>query len=746
MNRRNLLKKLPSCLLGALFVAGVASTTVVNAVDGNPPGLFELEGNTTDDGTAGTDWDALYGGANPANMITFTGIIEDLAPKTIYWKGGSKDISDVPDWWQKAGGVPDKDDITNAYAAAYTNPADVCVNAVGVAVACSETHVGGPVHESGDLIVYFGLDRYANSGDAFAGFWFFQNEVALSGSQFSGQHKARVGAEGGGNPGDMLVLVEYPQASGAHPEIKVYEWDPEDLDHDNVATNLDLLITQSNAECNGDGSKLACAITNANELTSAPAWPYTPKSGNVANLPFESFFEGGINVTQLLGTTPCFSAFLAETRASRSETATLKDFALGNFDVCGASVSKDCEATINPVGDQVQVDFTGNARNIGGLPLYMELQDDQVGSQITAVCFDDGDGICGTGTDTVPADLSPLPANIASFTLGAAQQVLYEGNYLVTTFNDQTEFTDTVTLSFFDDPQGAALGSVTDTANCPPQGNAAIDVSKACDNPRVENGTTFVADITGAVENKGNVKLVNVNLSDSVFSAAQLTVVRDSNGDGLVTAGEPAFANGGDLAAGAKLAYQATVSSDTPSHSNTMTVTGANTFDVTDTVSAFASASCAPDVVPGLTIVKDCDPALGGGSGVRLVAIGGQVVVEVGNIITVTNTGQEVLTDVLISDSQVANLSILSGGGDLTCTAASGAADAQCTGSLGLGETVVFKQTYKPDGSAITGALGLPNSVFFNNIASAQGVGILSDTPIGPLTDDASCELCPPHD
>lgn len=736
MKRRNLLKKLPSSLFGALLAAGVASTSLVHAVDGNPPGLFELEGNTLDDAGVGTDWDALYGGANPTNLITYTGVIEDLAPKTIYWKGGSKDIYDVPEWWQKSGGVPDKDDITNAYAAAYTNPSDVCVTA-GVAGACSGSQV--PVHEAGDLIVYFGLDRYANTGDAFAGFWFFQSDVAISGDQFSGQHVPR-SADG---PGDLLVLVEYPQAAGSHPEIKVYEWDPADLDHDNVATNLDLLITQSNAECNGSGSKLACAISNLSNLSGQPAWPYTPKSGS--GLPFESFFEGGINVTQLLGTTPCFSAFLAETRASRSETATLKDFALGNFDVCGASVSKDCKATINQLGDQVQVDFTGSARNIGGLPLYMELQDDQAGSQITAVCFDDGDGICGTGTDTVPTDLVSLPANVASFTLPAGSQVLYEGNYLVTSFNDQSTFTDTVTLSFFDDPQGSALGTATDTANCPPQGDAAIDVSKACSNPRVENGTTFVADITGAVVNTGNVKLVSVNLSDSVFSAAQLTVVRDSNGDGLVSGGEPAFSNGSDLAAGAKLAYKATVSSTTPSHSNTMTVTGANTFDVTDTVSDFADASCAPDVLPGLTIVKDCDPALGGGSGVRLVAAGGQVVVEVGNIITVTNTGQEVLTDVLISDSQVANLVKQSGGAGLVCTAASSGVDAKCTGTLGLGETVVFKQQYRPDGSAISGALGLPNTLFFNNVASAQGVGILSATPIGPLTDDASCELCAPH-
>jgi hypothetical protein len=118
MNTKHLLRKVPSCLLGAIFAAGIASTTLVNAIDGSPPGLFELEGDTVASADPGTDWGALYGGATPANLITFTGILADPAPQTIYWKGGSKDINDIPDWWQKDGSVPDKDDITNAYAAA----------------------------------------------------------------------------------------------------------------------------------------------------------------------------------------------------------------------------------------------------------------------------------------------------------------------------------------------------------------------------------------------------------------------------------------------------------------------------------------------------------------------------------------------------------------------------------------------------------------------------------------------------
>lgn len=747
MHKKTIRSALPRCLLSAMLVAGVATTASVRAVDGNPPGLFELEGNTLESGLLpGTDWGALHTGATPANMITFTSVLPDPAPSTIYTQGGSKDINDVTQWRHKNGSTPDKDDITNAYAAAFTNPTDVCVNGAGTVVACGP---GTTVkHAAGDMIVYFGLDRYANSGDAFAGFWFFQQDVGpTTGGVFTGQHTPRVGTPGDPDyaPGDVLVLVEYPQASGSHPEVKVYEWDPADLDGDNVANNLDLLLTQSQAECTGSGGKLACAISNLTALSNEPPWDYTPKSGPATSLPFESFFEGGINITQILGATPCISSFLAETRASRSETATLKDFVAGNFDACGASVSKSCEAIINETGDEVNVGFTGSASNTGGLPLFVELQDDQPGSVITAVCNDvSGNGACGDASDTVPSDLNSLPANIASFSLGAGETVIYEGSYTVTEFNEQTEFTDEVTLTFFDDPDGPAIGSSQAEATCPPQGEAAIAVVKDCTASLVD-GTTFSAAITGYAENTGNVKLVNVTLSDSVVSPANLTVVQDTNGNGLVDPGEPAFVSGSSLAPDAKLAFSATVtSSNSTSHTDTITAEGTNFFDSEDTASAQDTASCSLNLSPGLSLTKVCDEDIGGGSGVRLVVDGGQVVVEAGNIITVSNTGNEALDNVVIQDDQVAGLVKISGGANLTCTDKSGSTPAQCTGTLAIGDTVVFQQTYKPDGSSISGSLPLPSTVAFDNLASVTATGALTNTPL-EASDDASCALCPPH-
>src|SRR3990167_1307447 len=313
MNTKHLMKKLPSCLLGAILAAGIASTTMVNAVDGNPPGLFELEGNPEGEGTPGDDWEVLYnfGGNDGGSPFAFTGIVHDVsATDRVFFQGGSKDVYDVDQWKYSEGSTPDKNEITNAYAAAYNNPTDVCVTA-GVAGDCAEGQT--PVHEAGDLIVYFGLDRFANDGDALAGFWFFQGEVSLTEpsnqdtGDFIGNHVAMrdnpdFGLPGEPEflPGDMFIIVNYPQGANAEPEIKVYQWDPNDVDGDvnfdpseqtkppkNLSSPLDLVFTDAQALCDGAGDKLACAITNPADIENSPEWEYTPKSGLATTLPHE---------------------------------------------------------------------------------------------------------------------------------------------------------------------------------------------------------------------------------------------------------------------------------------------------------------------------------------------------------------------------------------------------------------------------------------------------------------------------
>ncbi len=115
-------------------------------------GLFELDANVLDQAAAGDDWSNIFAGTDSA--FVDTGIVADPAPQTIFTGGGSKDDLDIPQWKHKNGSVPDKDDITNSYAAAYTL--------------------------AGETFIYFGLDRFAVQGSANVGFWFLQDDVAPS--------------------------------------------------------------------------------------------------------------------------------------------------------------------------------------------------------------------------------------------------------------------------------------------------------------------------------------------------------------------------------------------------------------------------------------------------------------------------------------------------------------------------------------------------------------------------------------
>src|SRR5262249_22448215 len=196
--------------------------------------------------------------------------------------GGSKDINDVSQWRFTNGSVPDKDEILDAYAAAYT---------------CG---VGNSACTAGDLIIYFGLDRLANNGTADAGFWFLQSNVhpITSGpdaGKFSGNHQ----------DGDILVVIEFT-GGGVIATATAFQW---------VGGASGSLQPLGAVTTCGAGGDKACAISNTSPVQLY--WPYVPKVPAGVNMaPTGSFLEGGINVTALLKKTPCFTSFLAETRSS----------------------------------------------------------------------------------------------------------------------------------------------------------------------------------------------------------------------------------------------------------------------------------------------------------------------------------------------------------------------------------------------------------------------------------------------
>jgi len=338
-------------VIGSSFALALGVLVAMPGANALPPDIFELDGNSVDSNGAATspdDWDTLYndGSAPFGHSAAFSGIIADIAGQTIFTTGGSKDFLDVPSWRHTAGSVPDKDEITNAYAAAYLAPD------------------GGDPGTDEDLIIYFGSDRYAQNGSANVGFWFTEESVGpIAGGLFSGVH----------HTGDTLVLSEFTNG-GAVSTIQVWEWAPgvsgptcpsnvtaaNEGCKDNAGTLL-LQLASANADCDtSPAGAVACANVNSAEIT--VPWDYDAKGGGVQNgkVPAGGFFEGGVNLSALRGgARPCVSSFLAETRSSPSIDAVLKDFTGGAFPLCGANV-QIAGNDINEVGDPHTFTVTAN--------------------------------------------------------------------------------------------------------------------------------------------------------------------------------------------------------------------------------------------------------------------------------------------------------------------------------------------------------------------------------------------------
>src|SRR5918995_194537 len=84
---------------------------------------------------------------------------------------------------------------------------------------------GNPLHsfaarytdDNGDELLYFGSDRFDNSGDAVQGFWFLQDEVTPVGTNGGGFDGVHIN-------GDLLILSDFSNG-GDVSTINVYEWD-----------------------------------------------------------------------------------------------------------------------------------------------------------------------------------------------------------------------------------------------------------------------------------------------------------------------------------------------------------------------------------------------------------------------------------------------------------------------------------------------------------------------------------------
>jgi uncharacterized repeat protein (TIGR01451 family) len=315
---------------------------------------FELDGNATTgvvgppgSTTPSHDWDQVFADAgNPtppsgtgsfahgASSQAVAGSFEydliNTTSDTIFTGGGSKDVYGIQSGpWKYTTSKPQaKDDIENLFASAYTDSSN------------------------GHVILYAGMTRYDNSGDATAGFWFLQDPTfstttptpPSSGAPFAGKHM----------DGDILLVSDF-STGGSVATVSVYKWVGDD------ATGSLQFV--------GGNSTNTFAIVNGSTLTLP--WTFTDKGktgGTGSNQAAQGeFLEEGVDLTAL-GLSGCFSTFEGETRSSTSPSATLSDFGFGSFPLC--SLTAIPQPGLDKVGDSFTYHLI--VQNTGATPLYIQ--------------------------------------------------------------------------------------------------------------------------------------------------------------------------------------------------------------------------------------------------------------------------------------------------------------------------------------------------------------------------------------
>ena len=328
---------------------------------------FQLDGNVANEapGTAPFDWtDFISAAGAPSPTLPdgsrpgfgTSGFDRDFATNNngtfntsdgSTFSTGSKDTLPITPGWQCgfSSNVNSKTDVTNTYALSYTNA-------------------------DGDEILYFGLERNANTGTGNVGFWFLQDavscETTAGNEPFVGDH----------TDGDILVVSEFSNG-GAVATIQAYKWEGGangSLNPNSVAEGASCSLALANDSI--------CAEVNTGTITT-PWLTANKQDGAGHSLRVSEFFEAGLNLTDEGLGGKCFNTFMGTTRSSTSLTATIFDFSLGQLGRCESSISSEQvwepndSATVNVTGASTwggTVDFTLFEGSLGctGTSVYTE--------------------------------------------------------------------------------------------------------------------------------------------------------------------------------------------------------------------------------------------------------------------------------------------------------------------------------------------------------------------------------------
>lgn len=493
---------------GICFGLNAGAAVVATPGTGNscPSGLtFVAFGASSD------DWQnslGFGGGSSHALATSFVGPSTNPAEQinsgsdTTFFGGGSKDVYGISSgpWESTSTSVNGKDDIEHAFAAAYTLPGN------------------------GHTAIYFGMDRYDNSGDATAGFWFVQDgTISLNGAKkgggilWTGHHSDR----------DLLIVSDFSQG-GAVGSIQAFEWSCTGkvgaaCDSGGSLVAVSSLLT-TNITCDPrTGKSTFCAIVNDTDGLTAP-WGFKNKSGQTT-LAHGELLEGGIDLNSIFGSNlPCFSTFFAETRSSNSSTASLEDVTPPvSFPLCGMSITKSCNGAGSVSADGTSVSYSYSA----------SVTNDGIGNLYNVTIHD-------TLPDGTTTDISPTLPDCGGTCLGSKHTATVSNiSFTATSTNCHAGVTNCTTpldaintasaKAFSAASGGVEIDSKKDaTAECKASPSSSVTIDKHCD---ADAGGATLFDAGSAVEvkvfytakvcNTGQSQLTGINLADDWGNPAQ---------------------------------------------------------------------------------------------------------------------------------------------------------------------------------------------------------------------------------
>ena len=185
----------------------------------------------------------------------------------------------------RRGRPPGQDNLSHAYAVRYSLPPSPNCPSGGNAT-CD--------------VIYFGSDRFDNSGDAQQGFWFLQNAIGLGTNKVGGANGfTSTSAPEFHRAGDVLIISDFSNG-GTTSTITVYKWDPActaanrpDAGCGDANLRLVANLTGPPANCvTAPNADIACGLVNP--VTITMPWSFTDKSSTPNNGALNGeFFEAG---------------------------------------------------------------------------------------------------------------------------------------------------------------------------------------------------------------------------------------------------------------------------------------------------------------------------------------------------------------------------------------------------------------------------------------------------------------------